>query len=431
MGSIHSSMTMYLLELQTVLHHSYIPEYGYYLQINPHMGWTEFTEMMGEPVAEWVKCTQCRRTWEVVSTLSDTKGQPVIFRDSLNVYPEYAHAAITKFKDSFRSTQFTDKICFYPHAKSFNDGMNFGRETTDGHVHLYLESNLPELDDTQKDITVARQRMVKLALPQFESMSVDWTAASFKKAAQANYGCYNEVIKDFCLRMSNNMDIVKSSPRMLRPLLIQEINLFCASCDSEDDIRQIVKIFRRRSRIEYTPRELIFRNFILPKHSDADVYEWPVKSSYGERIAAIGLRNWLHKQTDEEVSCLIMGISPSSPRSMDDDQEYLNYALGKALRLYLEGGAIGLGTNQHRLQVLFYYLTNIKKSMPGLSTVESCSLLFMDEGEGVIDGVSDSAVLAGFLDAPMGVTKAETLFNALVAFTNCPAVSKNDIEDLD
>ncbi len=440
MGSIHSSMTMQILELQTVLHHSYVPEYGYYLHVKPHMAWSAFTELMGE--SEWGKCTQCRRTWDIVSTLSDTKGQPVIFRDSLNVYPEYTHDAITKFKESFRSTEFTDKICFHPHAKSFNDGMNFGRETTDGHVHLYLESNLPELDKEQLVTTVSRQRMIKLLLPQLEAMSVDWTPEFFKKASQAKYDSYggashdNMVLKDFCSRMANSMDIVKASPRMLRPLLIQEINNICACYDNEDDVRQLVKIFRRRSRIEYVPRVLIFRNFILPKGDiDAGSYEWPTGFTYSECIAAISLRNWLHTQKDAAVSCLMMGIAP--PISTDDKEDYEHYALGKALRMYYEGVRIELGTNQHRLETLFYYLTNNMKSMPGLSTVEACVLMIMsgDETPGKTKGLSDSTnsatMLAGFLDAPIGQSSDETLYNALVAFTSCPPTSSSKQEEGD
>jgi hypothetical protein len=435
MGAMNSSSNTYNLELQTLLHHSYVPEFGYYLHIKPHMTWAEFIRLLGPTGAEWADCTQCRRTWEIISTLSDTKGQPVIFRDSMIVYPEYAHEAITKFKESFRSTEYTDNMCFYPAAKSFNDGMNFGRDYTNGHVHIFLESNLPELTDDQRESVWEHQRMVKMVLPQFEQMSSKWSPAFFKKASQSNYGRYTDVIKSFCTRMISNMDIVKVSPRMMRPLLIQEINTFCSMYEDTEDwqdaIRQLVKMFRRRSCIDYTPRELIFRNFILNSETDNRSYEWPVKSSYAERIVAIGLHNALFTSKDTAVSCMMMGVSlipPAQSQNIGYEAEvtpqYRQYALGKALRAYLDGSPIMLGTNQHRLQVLFYNITGVWQSMPGLSTVESCSVLFMDRSDDFLGFSMENEILAGFMGAKMGKSTDETLYNALVAFTSCPEQKK-------
>jgi hypothetical protein len=267
-------------------------------------------------------------------------------------------------------------------------------------------------------------------------MAPKWSPAFFKKANQANYGRYTEVIKTFCTQMIGNMDIVKSSPRMLRPVLIQEINKFCSMYEDTEDwhdaIRQLIKMFRRRSCIDYTPRELIFRNFILSSDADKASYEWPVQSTYAERIVAIGLNNALFTNNDTAISCLMMGVSLIPSTQMQNvgydavpTPQYRQFALGKALRAYLDGEPVMLGSNQHRLQVLFYNMTGIWQSMPGLSTVESCSVLFMDEAE-KDDGIMiESEILAGFMGAKMGKTTDETLYNALLVFTSCPDYKGN------
>jgi hypothetical protein len=65
-------------------------------------------------------------------------------------------------------------------------------------------------------------------------------------------------------------------------------------------------------------------------------------------------------------------------------------------------------------------MTGIWQSMPGLSTVESCSVLFMDETEKDDGFTMESEILAGFMGAKMGKTTYETLYNALLVFTSCP-----------
>jgi hypothetical protein len=387
------------------------------------MTWKQFIDLMGPKASDWAQCSQCSKTWDTVSTLSDTKGQPVIFRDSSVVYPDYALEAISAFKASFRATEYTDKCIYMPNENAVNDGVNFGRETSGGHVHLYLESNLKPLDEEEQEMSRDRQHIIQVALRQLELTAkhpkCKWSPEFFRKAAQANYGGFTAIISSFCSRMINGMDLVQVSPRMLRPTLIDEINVLCASLEPGYNseqllhiVQQLIKIFRRRAGIELTPREAIFRNFVLNSKANKKTFQWPTKSTYAERIVAISLHNALYTDKDTNISCLLLSI----PYEHDLPQQVRRHALGKALRAYLTGGPIGLGTNQHRLQVLYYNMIGSWVSMPGLSTVESCSILFIDGSNIELAG----EMLAGFLDSPLGKNQIETLFNALVSFTSCP-----------
>ena len=444
MGSTYSTAAMPVatseinrvqLNLQTLLHHSYELDYNmsdfcYFLQVKPHMTWKQFIELMGPEAQDWVNCSQCAKTWKLVSTLSNTKGQPVIFRDSLVVYPEFAVPAITAFKASFRSTDYTDKVVYLPRHNGKSDCVMFGHEESGGHVHLFLHANLPSLgsncsstDEEDDDVERVLQQIVRVGLRQLELTAnhpkCKWSPEFFKKAAQSNYGCFTPVIRDFCNSMISGMEIVKDHPRMLRALLIEQILIFCEEFKQMHDVEdlmqviiQIIKIFRRRAAIEFTPRETIFRNFILNSKAEKNTYDWPTKSTYAERIVAISLHNALYTDKDTNISCLMLGI----PYNHEAPAQLRRHALGKALRAYLSGGPIYLGTNQHRLQVLYYNMIGSWISMPGLSTVESCSILFVDGSNLELAGET----LAGFLDTPIGNNQIETLFNALVSFTSCP-----------
>jgi hypothetical protein len=172
----------------------------------------------------------------------------------------------------------------------------------------------------------------------------------------------------------------------------------------------IIKIFRRRAGIVYSPREMIFRNYILNSEAVKTTFKWPTKSTFAERIVAVSLHNALYKDKDTHISCLMMNV----PYDADQPRQNRRHALGLALRAYINEEPIKLGTNQHRLQVLYYNAIGNWKSMPGLTTTESCAILFIDDGGLELAG----EVLAGFLGTPLGVNQTETLYKAIVEFTS-------------
>lgn len=417
------------LDLQTLLHHSYQPSSNYFLRVKPHLSWSAFVDLLGSRAADWAACKACKRTWDVVSTLSDNMGQPVIFRDSLSSYPEFASAAIIVFKEIFRSTEYTDEIMFSPPAVVTNDGSNFGTETSGGHIHLYLESKLIQGKDNKE-----RQRVARIALEHLERTATHpkskWSAAFFKKASQMHYGAYTEPIQDFCYSMMHQMHVVKSSPRMLRVCLLREIVKLCDLIQESEHLNltstliNMIKVFRRRSTVDYSVREILFRNFILDETVNKKTFKWPAKSTYAERIMAIGLHNGLYNNKDMHMCCLLFNIPYDTELPLQDKR----HAFGGALRAFLNGTAIGLGTNQHRLQILFYNMTRNWRSMPGLTTMESAAILFIDDDSSQVLGSKQTKtngglemageVLAGFLGTPIGDQQVETMYRAIVDFTN-------------
>ncbi len=420
------------LELETLLHHSYEPSSQYFLRVKPHMSWSAFVGLLGSRAADWATCKSCKRTWDVVSTLSDNMGQPVIFRDSLSSYPEFAAGAIIVFKELFRSTEFTDDIVFSPPANVTNDGSNFGTETSGGHIHLYLEANLSQSEDNKDK---ERQRAIRVALEHLERIAAhpksQWSSAFFKKASQVHYGVFTEPIQDFCYSMMHQMHVVKSSQRMLRVCLLREIVKLCDAIEMQGKFNlmstliHMIRVFRRRSTIDYSVREILFRNFILDPKVNKNNFKWPVKSTYAERIATIGLHNGLYNNKDMHMCCLLFNI----PYDPELPLQNKRHAFGAAMRAFLTGAPVGLGTNQHRLQILFYNMTGNWRSMPGLTTMEASAILFIDDDSNQVIGSKQKRkktyglemageVLAGFLGTPLGDQHVETMYRALVDFTN-------------
>jgi hypothetical protein len=418
------------LELQTLLHHSYDPEHKYYLRVKSHMSWSTFVELLGEPAADWIACKQCARTWEYLSTLSDGIGQPVIFRDRMSVYPEYAWNAIAVFKESFRATDYSDSIVYYPPKSQTYDGINFGTETSGGHIHLFLESHLHPTDDKTQFILDKYQRIIRVVLTHLESTAKhpksQWSADFFNQASESTYGTYTDEIVTFCLNMARK--IKNNSARMLRPALIEELDLLCVTLDNDLDeqellktVLHVIKVFRRRATIKYSVRETIFRNFILDPYADKSTYEWPTISTYAERIVAIGLHEclWQINSMDDEddsniesvihKTCIMMNVTVDHEQPL----QYKLHLFGLALREYVDGKPIIMGENQHRLQVLYYSMTGNVQSMPGLTTTESFAVMFTDSSTDL-----PCEILAGFLDTPLGSNETETLHNALYNFTN-------------
>jgi hypothetical protein len=414
------------MALRALFHHSFKPEDGYYLRLKPHMTWAAFVNMLDKgdndmECAAWTACSLCRRTWEYMSTLSDIYGQQVIFRDSLTVYPEFAWKAITAFKESFRFTPYSDNIVFYPPDHITDDGVNFGREQSGGHIHLYFESNLEVLNNEQVALANTYQRAIRMGLEHLERTANHpksrWSAEFFAKAADSNYGGFTDAIVRFCSNMSQKMHLIEQNARMLRPSLIAELEIMCfasSEVTSEDELNErifhIIKLFRRRAAIDYSVREVIFRNFILNSQAEKSTFKWPTKSSFSERLVAIALQNALYKDKDAHLACLMLNV----PYDNDQPRQNKRHALGLALRAYINNEPINLGTNQHRLQVLYYNIIGNWKSMPGLTTTESCSILFIDDDELELAG----EVLAGFLGTPLGVNQTETMFKALKEFTS-------------
>ena len=92
-------------DLEVLLYHTGTPieskGNSYYLSVNKNISWSDFVSLLGPQAADWADCDQCSRTWDVVSTLSDERGYPILLGDNLETYPEFSHLAITTFKELF------------------------------------------------------------------------------------------------------------------------------------------------------------------------------------------------------------------------------------------------------------------------------------------------------------------------------------------
>jgi len=300
-----------------------------------------------------------------------------------------------------------------------------------GHKHLFLESNLNSYD-RQLKLDNLRQRCVRNILPLLESAMFkdEWSKNYFSNALEtpeANFGEYCFILKEFSQNMLATVDCGVRNSRLIRPRLIKEIINMCQiligttilfGVDRFDDeiiskLTAAIRIFRKKSQVAYNTRETIVRNFILEANADPSKYSWPKASSYKERIVAIILQGAIFYgggDDDERnhdwgrLCCRLMGF------------DYENNT-GTALRAYSEGKEIVLGTNQHRVQALFYNMINDKRSMPGLTTEEYCFFKLLPQ---YIGGLFNNVnLLSGLVLSDTDSSLAgDKLYTVLYTFTH-------------
>lgn len=421
---------MSCLEMQTLMHHSFNPKDNLYLIVDFTMSWEEFISFMPSNVHCWMQCSQCIKTWRTISSLADDQGNSVLFRDNILVYPDWSREAISAFKRIFRSIKYTGDVLYRPKNLKSNDGVNFGREYSGGHEHIFLESNLNlnlNLNLQEEDeLLKTRNNAIAKCLHSLETQSEKWLKTGFhsyfKQASNADYNSFTSILKVFCLNMAERvLYITEFSKRLLRPALILELITMCKTYEAIglqgpnliDTMILTIKTFKLRANV-CNKRETIFRNFILNVDDDlVKSFVWPDNTYLREKIAAISLKNSLLHFKDITISCKLMGISVSENETTCDTSVVWKEASGLALKAFLKGDEIHLGYNEHRLNILYHILTQeVNHKILKLTADEEFLMYFSSK---FLEDIANPIVSGYFTCSD--VNEVTMMHNTLVKFT--------------
>ena len=394
-----------------------------YLRVNQTTSWSDFIHDMPSSLHSWKNCTQCEKTWNEISTLANQNGDPIIFSSSIRSYPAWSHRAVSKFKTGFRtlkhdrsSQYYNPEIVIMPKNNSYNSLPDFGKESTPGHNHIFLSSNITTTSLTSRNHSLCN-KIIKDSLSILEKKlsyldSSDNLAHYFDQATVANYGESSLKYDLFaCFLKSLAVEVrqrgLDSTHTMLRPILIVKLaNLMASFCCTDQQLQEnmtiLMKTFRARSNVFLKkPRATILFNFILYRNVKKSSFVWPENSTLKERIVACLLRNALYKERDVEITKRIMGSAKS---------------VFHAISLFEEGAEILLNDNQSRLQILLSVLTQRQVATTiKTSVVEELMINFSENY--ILEDIIFPRITGYYGYTDLG-DKAEIIHNAIISFTS-------------